>query len=57
MNNDIAIPAELPQPTRPLADLSLAADMLQALGLASIAGIGAALGSGLLVLALTVLHA
>lgn len=43
---------DLPQPTQPLDELNLAADMLQTVGLAAAAGIGTALVSGFVVVML-----
>ncbi len=43
---------DLPQPTQPLEELSLASDMFQTVGLAAVAGIGTALASGFVVVML-----
>ena len=43
---------DLPQPTQPLEELNLAADMFQTVGLAAAAGIGTALASGFVVVML-----
>ena len=49
---DNFVRADLPQPTAPIAELTLAADMFQAVGLAAVAGIGTALASGFVVVML-----
>ena len=43
---------DLPQPTRPLDEMFPAADLLRVVSLAAVAGIGTALGSGVVVVLL-----
>ena len=52
MPRDTALRGDLPQPTQPIAEMNLAADMLHAVGLAAAAGIGTALASGFVVVML-----
>jgi hypothetical protein len=44
--------ADVPQPTQPIEEMHLAADMFHAVGLAAAAGIGTALASGFVVVML-----
>ena len=52
MPRDKFVRSDLPQPTEPLAEMTLAADMLNTVGLAAAAGIGTALASGFVVVML-----